>query len=84
MIVKMFSVYDSKVKSYAQPFFAPTKGAAIRMFSDLVADSSTMVAKHPGDFTLFEIGSYDDQTAGVVALITPESCGLALDYVQSS
>ena len=56
MILKVFSVYDSKSAMFNTPYFSTTTPAAIRSFSDLANDPNTMVCKHPGDYVLYEIG----------------------------
>jgi len=61
MIVKMFSVYDSMANAYLQPFFSPARGLAIRSFSEAVNTSDHQFHKYAGDFTLFEIGEFDDE-----------------------
>jgi len=65
MLTQIFSVYDSKAEAYMQPFFFQGKGQAVRSFSDLVNDNSTLCGKHPQDFTLFHIGEFDDATGNV-------------------
>ena len=81
MILKVFSVYDSKVEAYMTPFFMHSKGQAIRSFMDTIADSNTQFAKHPEDFTLFLLGDYDDQTGKFVMSATPMSCGTAVELL---
>lgn len=82
MILKMFSVYDSKLEAYMQPFFAQTKGHALRLWSDNVNDPSTNNPwfKHPADFTLFEIGEFDDNTGRVKQYEVNSSLGTALEF----
>lgn len=80
MMQKIFTVYDSKLEAYMQPFFMSSKGQAIRAFTDTVNDPSTQFNKHPEDFTLFEIGEYDDQSGKVQNLPTANALGLALEY----
>lgn len=63
MIQKMFTVFDSKAEAYLPPFFMNSKGVAIRSFSDTVNDPSSQFNKHPADFTLFELGEYNEQDA---------------------
>ncbi len=58
-----FTIYDTKTESFSNPFFAPTQGAAIRIFSDSASDPATLLNKHPQDFQLYEIGSWNDNTA---------------------
>lgn len=70
MKLSIFSVRDSAVNAFLQPFFAPTKGAAIRMFSDAVSDSSHQFAKHKDDYVLWEIGEFDDAN-GLMSPIEP-------------
>lgn len=77
MIFRIFSVYDTKVEAFMQPFFAPTRGAAIRMFSDTVNDPQTVFARHHADYILFELGEYHDHNAAFVMLDGPQSIGPA-------
>lgn len=79
---KVYTVYDSKVESYMNPFLMQTKGQAIRAFADSVNDEKTQFYKHPEDFTLFEIGEYDD-ASGVYSMHESKvSCGTALEFKQ--
>jgi len=80
MLVKIFSIYDSKAQAYLQPFFSPTKGTAIRAFADHVNNPDTDMCKHAEDFTLFEIGEFNDSNAEITLLSTPASLGLAIEH----
>jgi len=84
MIHKIFTVYDSKAELFMQPFFMPTTGQALRSFEDTCNDSSTLFAKHPADFTLFEIGSYEDITCEIRINDSKVNLGTALEYVQTN
>lgn len=84
MNMKIFSVYDSKVEAYMQPFFMQSKGAAIRGYTELVNDPNHSFGKYPGDFTLFELGSFDELTAKFDMYKTPVSLGVGLEFVKSS
>lgn len=77
---KMFSVYDSKVGTYLRPFTMLTKGEATRAWSDLVNDEKTQFAKHPEDYTLFELGEWDDEKGIVINHPAPISLGTALEF----
>lgn len=83
MIRKVFSVYDSKVEAFLQPFFMHTKGEAIRGFTEIVNDPNHQFSKYPADYTLFELGNYDDSNGSIVTFPTPVSLGLALEFVRS-
>jgi len=78
--MKMFTVYDSKAEAYMQPFFAKSTGEALRSFSDTCQDKNHIFAKHPEDFTLFELGTWDEQTSDFVIYESKKSLGIALEY----
>lgn len=80
MKVKVFSVFDSKVKAFRYPFFMQSTGQAIRAFMDLVNDEKTEVGKYPADFTLFEHGWFNDETGMLEPESTPVNLGLASTF----
>jgi len=69
MELKVFSIFDSKMTTFQMPYFKLTLGATLRDFEDLVNDPKTMAYNHSEDFQLYEIGTWDDQTA----LFTPKT-----------
>ena len=60
MIMKVFAVYDSKACHFGPPFFDRTVGSAVRGFEDACNNEKSELCKFPSDYTLFEIGEYDD------------------------
>ena len=83
MIHHIFTVFDSKAAAYLTPFYAQTKGVAIRQFSDAInGDPTHNFARHPEDFTLFELGTYDDNTATFLTHETPQSIGVAVEFLK--
>lgn len=80
MKLKVYTVYDSKVGAYLQPFFMQSRGQAIRAFSDSVNDTSTQFYKHAEDFTLFEIGEYDDEKGAFSQEGAHVSLGVAQEF----
>lgn len=82
MITKMFTVYDSKADLYLSPFSFKTPAEALRGFTETANDPASSIGKHPEDYILFEIGTYDDQT-GQYVCIDHKSLGKALDYVKA-
>lgn len=70
MILQAYSLYDGKAKTFQQPFFLQNDDVAKRSFYELVNDEKTVVNRHPGDFCLYNIGSYDDEK-GSMHKITP-------------
>jgi len=68
MMLKAFSLLDTKTGMYNVPFFLAHEGQAIRSVIDLGQDMNTTVGRHPADFQLCYIGYFDDQTG----IMTPE------------
>lgn len=81
--MKMFSIYDSKGQFYDKPMFLRTKADAIRGWTELANDQKTTIAKHPADFTLFEIGEFNDLTGVVTMYDAKQSIGTALEFVNA-
>ena len=82
MILHMFTVYDSKAEAFLQPFFSQSRGTAIRSFSEAANDEKHQFHRHAGDFTLFELGEFDQLTADVKQLQAPVKLGTALEYIE--
>lgn len=80
MTLEIFSVYDSKVEAYLQPFFLRAKGEAVRAFEETVNDPATKFNKYPADYTLFRVGQYDDRTGTVTKLDVYENLGNAVTF----
>lgn len=66
MLLRAYSIYDNKALQYHPPFFASADGAAVRSFSDAANDLQTNIGRHPSDFSLFFVGSFDDQHCSLV------------------
>jgi len=77
--MQIVCVYDSKTGIYAQPNFMPTVQSAQRMWPEAALDPNTQIGKYPSDFTLFHVGTYDDETAKFTNLPAPVSLGTALE-----
>lgn len=60
MLLRGYTIYDCKALQYHSPWFAASDGAAVRSFQDLVNDHNTSIARHPGDYSLWFCGTYDD------------------------
>lgn len=56
------AVRDSAVNAFIRPFFVPAVGAAMRGFADEVNRADSEMCKHPDDYELYELGSFDDET----------------------
>lgn len=68
---EMYAIYDSQAKCFRTPFFAKTKGLAIRMFSEAVNTPESELNKHSLDFSLHKTGTFEDDSGSLV----PETHG---------
>lgn len=81
MILKAFCLMDSKVQAFHAPFFMAHVGHAIRACAELAQDRNTTVGRHPGDFILYEVGTFDDQTGVLRNLDLIVNHGPVLNFV---
>ena len=65
MKVTIYTIQDLAVGSFLQPFFRENNVVATRQLTDMVNDGEHMFSKHPGDFVLWKIGVYDDQSGTI-------------------
>lgn len=82
MIYKVYSVLDEKTTAFTQPFHARTRGEAIRMFQQAINNGAkdNMFHKHSSDYTLFELGEWDDNQGTYTMAETKVNLGLATQY----
>ncbi len=57
-----YSIFDTATGLYSRPFFTQSDGEAIRSFSDISCDAEHPIGKHPEDYTLLRLGTFDDTT----------------------
>ncbi len=81
MILKSFSIYDTKAEAFLPPFFCPTSGVAIRNFEAAANEQGHAFNKHATDYNLFELGTFDDVTGIITSLKAPISHGLAITMI---
>lgn len=76
----IFSIYDSVAKAYYPPFFLPNNGMAIRQFTDMVNSTTTSISKNPKDYTLFNLGIFDDGDGSIVPALNQGNLGLGSSF----
>lgn len=62
MLVKVYSVRDTKIGSYGTPFYAKGDIDAQRSFYVAVNDSQTQISNFPEDFELRFLGDFNPET----------------------
>ncbi len=62
MKLNAYTIYDVASGIYMRPFFSQADGQATRSFKDISTDADHEIGKHPEDYTLYRIGSFNDTT----------------------
>ncbi len=62
MKLNAYTIYDVASGTYMRPFFSQADGEATRGFKDIATDADHQIGKHPEDYTLYRIGSFNDNT----------------------
>ena len=71
MELQICSIRDSKAEAHLNPMFFQSTPQAVRSFSDAVNDPQTDFSKHPEDYMLFHLGSFDPRTGRIELLTQP-------------
>jgi len=79
----IYSVMDSKVKVFTQPFNRRNANEALRDWQNTVNDPQSPFGRHPGDYTLFEIGVFDDETGQIQMHESFTNLGNGLQFKQT-
>lgn len=80
MIQKVFAIFDSKAEAFLPPFQQPTVGMAIRAFESAATNAQHDFCRFPGDYTLFEIGEWNQIEGLFVNLEAKVNLGTALQF----
>jgi len=80
----IFTIHDSAASAYLPPFILHQEGIAIRTFTDCVNDPNHQFSKHPKDYTIFNIGEFDDSNGVITPLQIKKPLGNGLDFVSKS
>lgn len=65
------AVRDTQLAAYGRPFYAPTIGSGIRAFEDEANHKDSMINRHPEDYELVQLGTFDDESGRHSNLDTP-------------
>lgn len=86
MLQVIVSVKDTAAQAFGRPVFVPAIPVAVRSFRDEVnrKDSTEDLARHPDDFELYELGTFDDSTGIVQVLESPRMVARAKDLKESA
>ena len=79
--LNVFSIRDEALKAFNNPVYMPTIDTARRSFGDAVVKDENF-RNHPNDYSLFHLGTYDDETARFEQFDIPVRIAVASDYVK--
>lgn len=80
---KIFTVHDSKADAYLTPFYCPTTAVAIRSFTAAAQDSAHDFHRYAADYTLFELGYWNEQGGTISLLESKINLGVAIDFINN-
>jgi hypothetical protein len=78
--MKIFSIYDQKAGAYMLPFYKNESAIAQREFQFAANDFRSVISKCPEDFTLFELGEFDEKTGNLMQT-EGRSLGNGIEFV---
>ena len=82
MKYQIVSIFDSAAGAYARSVIGSSVGMAMRSFEDECNRdaSDNSMFHHPKDFSLVQLGSFDDNDGSLVGLDAPVILAHASDY----
>lgn len=83
MKISMFAIYDDKAEAFIQPFFSPNQAVAKRQFSTAINTVDHAFNANAADYTLFELGEFDQSTGSFSLLGSNVNLGNGLIFRRS-
>jgi len=83
-MLKLFSIYDGKIRSFMRPFLDAHTGSALRSFEQACKEPTSPFAQFPADFVLYEVGTFNEETGETTSYSPKIQLAAAIDYVRQS
>lgn len=80
MKLQVMCAYDSKARAFLMPFYTSQVAVGVRSFAEAANTPTHQMYHHPEDFTLFHLGTFDDDNATFEFLQPYVNLGLAAQY----
>jgi len=80
--MRVYSIFDRKLKEYGQLVTQRNDEAVRRSLVDGVRGSGSTLEKHPQDFDIMVLGEFDPET-GVLITMTPQLVANVGDVLES-
>lgn len=84
LILGMYAVIDDKAQAFFNPFVARQKAEAYRSFGDSIKDPQGNLGKHPADFALYQLGTFDPSTGHIDGFDIPQLVCRGSDFIEVS
>jgi len=83
MKMVIVSILDTAAGAYGRPAYLASEGVAVRQFQDEVnrASDDNQLYKHPDDFQLYYLGTFDDNSGAFDLLASPKMIARAKDIM---
>lgn len=81
MLLAVCAVKDMALDAFMRPLFVPRMAMAERSFADEVRRQESEMQKHPGDYALYAIAHWDEDTGMFTNIQPPQLIVRALDCV---
>lgn len=65
MLLHICTVFDKATMAYMRPFCALSTGQAIRLFEDETLTPDSEIGRHPEDYALFKVGTFNDASGEI-------------------
>lgn len=81
--LEILAVHDRQLDAYMRPFCAQSIGQAVRSFRDEVNNPQSDLNKHPEDYTLHKLGTFEEST-GIIYMLKegPEQVAIASNLIE--
>lgn len=83
MEAKLYAVFDVKAQVFMSPVAFGTNGLALRWFADLVNNPECPFSRHPGDYILYEVGGWNDQSGNCACVSPHVQLAAGTDFVEA-
>lgn len=81
MEVKIYSVFDKKSSRYDMPYYFHNDGTMIRGISSMFNKKGTIHGDYPADFSIHEVGTFNDMSGQITANTQPRFVIEGVDLV---
>jgi len=64
-MINLYAIRDIKADAFAAPFLMANDNVAMRAVTESALSSDSSLRRHPGDYQLWCLGSYDEPTGNI-------------------